>query len=155
MTGPIYLGWTWKQLGPGRWEGTSGVLQRLGTVLTNGTNPQDYHVLIFIMEIMKFTPIGSGILDAVNHVLDLVDISKVRWRYRITAAWTAYVIVCNRHGKWIYEKKWVSGRHAFDEEFGPDGGEVLSGIQESSDDVIKSAYDVAHEIHNFIHGEGR
>ena len=85
-TGPIPGAWKWKRFNGSTWEGERGVVQNLGTVVTNGMNPSEYHLLKIIMEIMKSIPVGASILDSVNHQLGITDFSDVRWRYRITAA---------------------------------------------------------------------
>ncbi len=147
--------WKWKKLPNGTWKGSRAVVQFLGTVVTNGTNPTDYHLLTYIKDIMKLTPVGQAILDAVNHVLDLTDFSEVRWRYGIEAAWTEHEEVCKKGGKWHASKRWVTGRHGISLPFyGPNGGVVLPGDRETSDKVISSAFDVAKEISKFISGGG-
>lgn len=129
------------------------MVQNLGTVVTNGMNPSDYHLLKIVMEIMKSIPVGASILDAVNHLLDITDFSEVRWRYRITAAWTEHIKMCKSGTTWKVEKRWVSGRHSFDETFGPTNGMVLPGSHEASQDVLKRAFDVAKEIGKYISGK--
>ena len=150
---PILGPWKWKKLADGNWEGTRGVTQFLGTVVTNGTNPANYHLLTYIMDIMKLTPVGASIIETVNHILDTQDFSEVRWRFGITAAWKEHEIVCKKGAQWSVSKKWVSGRHSFVVPYyGPNNGEVFPGSHESSQDVLRSAYDVAKEISKFVNG---
>ena len=154
QTRPIPEPWKWTKLPGGRWKGTRGVIQRLGTVITNGMSPSDWHLLKLIEEIMKFSQVGEGIIASVNHFLDSQDVAQVRFRYRITAAWTEHVIVCRKGDSWTASKKWVSGRTSRATEFGPQGGEILPGQREANTDVVKGAYEVVKEIKEFIgHGQ--
>jgi hypothetical protein len=153
VPGPIYGPWTWKKVGGHTCVGTWAVVQELGTVVTNGADPSSYGILKVITKIIKFTVVGASVIDWVNHVLALTDFSKVRWRYRITAAWVEHIKGCDIGGKWTTSKRWVSSRHSWDSSFGPNGWMVIAGSHEASDDVLESAYDVAKEISEYIKGK--
>ena len=154
QTGPMVGRWEWKRLSGGKWEGTRGVTQRLGTVITNGLNPSKYGLLRIIEKIMKFIPAGATVIERVNHILETQDIAHVRYRYRATSTWTEHEIVCAKGGKVDVSKAWVTGRKSRATEFGPNGGEILPGQREASEDVVKGAYDVAKEIAKFLYGGG-